>query len=75
MGWSKQQVGQFAREIARRFPSEAWLLLVFDMRRAVVDAEVLSVVCMQQAETVKVEDIEKLRRDLHIEMGTAEEDR
>lgn len=73
MGWGKSQVKVFAKEIRRRYPVEAWALLVFDLRRTVVDAYVTGVVLSQHLETVKVEDVRQLCVALHEAMGTTED--
>ena len=63
MAWDKRQVKAFAF-CARKRVGDAWRFIGPSMREALVAAEVLHVVTSQVAETVRVEDVQKLHNDV-----------
>lgn len=67
MNWSKQQVRFFANQVKAEW-SGGWPFFTNDVRRAVVDAKVLSIVRGQDRATIEVEAINELTAALRDEM-------
>ncbi len=71
MTWNKQQIASFAKEIRRRH-SGGWPYLVPEVRSAIVEAKVLSIVRLQASETITIAAVDELTALMHAEMGTAQ---
>ena len=67
MAWTKQQAQLFAKRVKQRSGS-AWWAFVPDVREALLDAEVMSVVLGQDRASITVEDIRRLRVDVAVAM-------
>lgn len=68
--WTKLQIKCFAKEIRTSEVGKAWAFLVPDIRHAIVEAKVLTIVCGLDRKSIDVETIQNLRTDLHNEMCT-----
>lgn len=70
--WNAQQVKEFAKSIRKSDAGIAWGFLVPEIRHAVVEAKILSIIRGQERETVPMEAIDDLTTMLHTEMDTAD---
>lgn len=67
--WSDAQIKNFVRDLKKKWQPH-WHLIVPAMQVHIVDAQVLSIVCGLDRETVPVAQIDALRTALHMGMGT-----
>lgn len=67
--WSESQTKKFVRDLKTKWAPH-WHLIVPALQAAIVDAQVLSIVCGLDRETVPVAQIDALRAALHKGMGT-----
>ena len=68
MSWDRQQVKLFVKQI-RKDCGDGWRFLVPALRKALVAEYAFHVARGQAAESVRVEDMDKLYQDMIIEAG------
>jgi hypothetical protein len=67
--WQTQQIKSFAKEICHQH-GDGWPYLVPEVRTAIVDAKILSILLSQDRAFIHVASIVELHQRLHSAMGT-----
>ena len=69
--WDKAQIREFVRDVIESWGKKGWGKLSYARRRLELHSKAISVVVGQHAETVEVEAVRALVRDLETEAGLA----
>lgn len=71
MSWSTKQAKHFAGEL-RKHVGDGWTWLTPEVRIALVDQKVLSVVFGQEREDVRIDDVRRLRMEMMVAAKVSE---